>query len=692
MARRRFCPEHTRTIALVGHRSSGKTTLGEMLCVATGVVRQAGRVDDGSTLLDHDSEERSRRLSLHPSFAWMTWNDCLVELVDTPGAAPVRHHTRLALSGVDAAIVVVGAPDGVEHGTRQLLRHAAELGLPRVVALTKCDRPHQLDVVLEELEDTLGAKPILLQLPLFDSLERFTGVVDLLTHRALRYDLEESSGSLSPEPITDSEAAQLAWDAVTEAAAMTDDALLEEYLEYLELPRERVMEALAHGVRSGDIVPVVLCSGLHNVGAHPLLDVITQLLPSPEARTPAVARAFDGAPVPLKPDGDMVVQLLASHLDDGERYHVLRVWQGEARTGTWVAGSTGSRVKVRKLYELRGPRRAALLNPHAGALVATWDDLEAQPGEVFTLSERLTLALPRIPPPMVPRLLVPREERDAARLPDAVRTLVSTDPGLRIYTDETTGGLLIAGISEAHVEHAVGMLRRRLHLSVSTQLPPVAYREMPAASVRGVRGEHRQTDSYGLVSEFGACELDIDPCPEQTDVHFIDQTDDEHVPSKYRNAVSEGIRAALRSGPKAGYPVVGAQVKLVGGAYNILSSTEDHFSIAGETAARQALEAAGTVLLEPWSRVEVQAPDSHLGDVVAELSSRRGRILGVEGGEEHGVVEALVPYRDLRTFGPRLEAITHGLGCFELEHHHYEVLPANLEREALKEREMARTG
>lgn len=690
MAKRRGVPpERTRTVALVGHRGAGKTSLAEALLHTAGVVRRPGSVELGTSLLDHHDEERRHRMSVRPGYAWLPWRDCMVHLMDTPGNDALAHERALALCGADAAIVVVDATAGVEVGTERVLAEVRRTRLPLVVALAKTDRCRDLDGVMEHLERSIGTRVVLLQLPLTDEDGELCGVIDLEAGRAIRYD-PDAPGQTSAEPIPGllQEAAELAWERAVESVALTDDALLEYYLEYLELAGEAVREGLAKAVANGLIVPVLLTAATAGVGAGPLLDAVVELLPSPVERRVVQGREYDGHIVPVPWTGPFVAQLLSTQPDaEGRPYHVLRVFSGEPpRDGRWTNGQTGRPSRVRKLYQLRGRRRAVAASPAAGALVATWDPLDGRPGDTFTVGWRIALPQPELPPPMMAWALAPRAGQEPAALAEALQQLVHEDAALALHADDVAGTMLLAGSCETHLQLAVRRLEERFEVQVTHSLPPVGYRETPAGSVQGVKGMHLREDRDGLVEEYGLCLVDLVPGAHEEQAQVVDRIEaEDDVPRRYRPAIDEGAQLGMRHGPTAGYPVVGVQVHVTGGSYDMLQSTDDHFRLAGEKAVRNALQKAGTRLLEPWWSLEVRVPPDTVGDLLADISGHRGRVLGLDVHDKSTRVQAHVPYRELRTFASRLKALANGRGTFTSELSHYEPVPHHLVQEAIAE-------
>jgi len=628
-------------------------------------------VDRKTALLDHHDEERRGKLSLQNGYAWMEWKGTLIQLADTPGS-PVATATRdHALFGVDGVALVVDATAGVQKGTRDVLASAP--GKPMICVFNKVERSTSVHDLVEELERAAARRILPLQLPFLDDEEDFAGVICLRRMSVLRCALD-GSGAVSVEPIPARcrRAAEAARERLVEAIALTDDALLERYLEFLDLDPEEVMAALKDAVQRGEIVPAVFTAATSAVGVDALLDLVVDVLPPPM----------------LSAESGFVAQVLSAHLDaDGQLYRVVRVWSGAPpRTGQIFNVSTRSACKARKAYQLRGPRRAVATNTGPGSLLAFWEDMDARPGDTLTDGTAPACTAPTPRPPMMAYVVEATDGRSARALSEALQRLMLIDPGLRLHTDDV-GQVLLAGSDEAHLGLAVKRLKACWGVQVSTALPHVRYIETPVSDVSDVSGIHVLEDASGLVEEYGACRLDLSPLPPDQGVRFVDGvSDDEALPAKWRPAIERGAQEALAHGPTAGYPVVGADVRLRGGEYDMFQSTDEHFVAAGRNALRNALSRSGTRLLEPWWTLEARVPPDCVGDLLADVSSHRGRILGVEPDEGQGStrVRALCPHRELRTFAGRLQRLTAGRGTFSTTASHYEVLPAHLVPEAIE--------
>jgi elongation factor G len=646
-----------RTFALVGHRSAGKTSVGELLLQAGRVTREVGEVDRGTALLDWTSAERRRHQTLEVSTAWFEWGDTFVQLIDTPGAECLEGLRDAALAGCDAVVVTVDERAGIEHGTRSAFAVAAALGLPVLAAVTK------LDVAPRERDEAVVAE-----------IAGASGIRAVPLH---------GGATLDGVPLFDARAEAAHREALAEIVALGDDVLLERYLEDLVLPDDVVAAGLERAFAERRLLPVVFVCPPRRVGAERLLDAISRLVPSPLART-ARGHTPIGDPVEVERGGPFLARVLSTHRDDhGAPFHVLRVEAGSDPDREILAGSVP--VRVRKWYRLRGPRRASAGALVPGLVVATWDTLPVRAGDTLGDGSCL-LDRPPAVPPMTTWALRSGRRRASEQFADAVRAVADADPGLEVGTDPGTGALLLSGADDEHLRLAMERLEAWTGLRAVVELPPVGYRETPATRVGRTEGVHRIEDTDGLASAFAAVFLTLTPIAASAGVRFTDTLgkDEEDVPRAFRAAVEEGAREALKAGPTAGYPVTGAELRLVGGRHDVLSSTDDHFRIAGAHAARAALDRAGTRLLEPWWQLEVTVPADALGEVLADVAVHRGRVHGIDVAGTTARLAVACPYREVRTFARRLKALTSGLGRFQGQPSVLELLPDSLVAEAVE--------
>lgn len=653
-------PEKVRTIALAGHRSCGKTTLGDALLCVAGVTRQMGNVDDGSSLLDHGPEERRRRMTLGMSFCWLEWQEHLLYLVDTPGVADLSHERSLALHSTDAVLLVVDGSSGIERGTREVMELVQALDLPCLVVVNRVDRIRDLDGLCAELASEIGRRGLVIQRPFQDEEGQLQGVLDNRTREALRFD-PEGSGRLSREPVPARyrQAMQRDHDQLVEAVAMTDDALLEAYLESFELPLERIRAGMVAAVRSADLLPVYLAESPMAIGAATLLDAVVELAPSPVVRP---------MPMGLR-DGDghegLAAQHIASRLDDSHGlHHMLRVWRGDASGNkNWLNPRNGLQANPRRLYAIRGPRRATARYTGPGAIVASWAPLPTVPGDTWLDRRGVRLLPPPVPAPMVGRVIRPVGESARERMEQALGVLRSLDRGLHIERDPLTGSVVLRGQGETHLARAIGVIRDRLGVDLLVAPVPVHYREVPVGEPVEAMGVHRHMQASEEL-EFAQCTLRFRPASPEEGVVFVSRVGESVLPARFVSGIEDGVRRALRHGPMARYPVIGVEVACVDGEYNVLRSEVEHFEEAGYRAATAALARCTMAMYEPWLELQVCCPAEMLGAALAEITGHEGRIADLEVGSNEAVVRCECPERVLVGFSRRLRGATAGRGRY----------------------------
>ncbi len=463
------------TFALIGHRSSGKSSLGELLLQIARVTRNVGSVEDGTSLLDWTDEERRHRQTLSLSAVWMEHGGRPLQLLDAPGAEFLSHERDRAIHASDAAVLVVDAAEGVQVGTEDALVAALEQGIPVVGVLAKADRHDAASI--EALADAIervvpnggrSRRVAPLHLPVVED-GALVGVVDVIEDRLLRF-AEDGTGAWSPEPVPDGYRARAAsaFERVAEAVALTDDDLLERYLEELELPPDEVRRGLPRALAARTLLPLLVTSATRRVGGDALLDALAAWLPPPRA---PLVRDHDGQIRPVETQDGFVAEVLAVQRDkEGAPFTLLRVWSGQPpRGGAWIEGRSGRAVRVRKLYRVRGPRRATAQDPGPGSIVATWDPLGVSPGDTLTDGGRFEVVGPEPLAPMMDLWVRPVDDRDAERVRDALQEVVRADSALALHTDAVSGAVLLAGASGGSKASRAAVCRRRCRRSATAR-------------------------------------------------------------------------------------------------------------------------------------------------------------------------------------------------------------------------------
>jgi elongation factor G len=677
--------ESTRNFALVGHAADGKTSLGDALLHRAGATPLHGKVDDGSSVLNHLPEEKERRSTISSSVFGFDWNGYHLTLVDTPGDPNFIADGQIALQGLDGAVLVVSGVDGPKVGTEKMLRTARERGVACVAFVSGLDRERaDLERAVEGLRKLeLNAVPIALPI---GAGEQLSGVVDLLSGKAARANGEGDAPADMAEEI------EAARQRVAEAVAECDDELLEKYLEHGQLEPDELRRGLVAGVRAGKLVPVLCGAAPRDVGLDPLLRALVELLPSPADRPAFRTKADtgDGAEVAADPAAPFSAVIIKTMLD---RYtgtlSILRVVSGTLHgDGSLLNATSGAKERIGKLLLLRGAEHADVPEAGPGDVVAVAKLKGAHTGNALT-QEKGGLHLAEIPIPqgVLSYAISAKSKGDEDKVYTALGRLVEEDPTLHLGREASTGEFLLTGMGELHIRTTVHKLRRMFDVEVELKTPKIPYRETITRRVENVEGKlKKQTGGKGM---FGVCYLSVEPLPRGGGFEFVDEIVGGAIPRNLIPAVEKGILEALPHGPQAGFPVVDVRVRCIDGKYHPVDSNEMSFKLAGSFGFKAAIEKAGPTLLEPIMNVEVHAPEDHVGDVMGDLSSRRGRVQASEGSGSHHVIRAQVPMAEMLEYASSLTSLTGGKGDFHMEFSHYDEVPAHLREKVVAEAKAA---
>jgi elongation factor G len=678
-----------RNIALVAHGSAGKTTLTEALLFCSGATTRLGRVEDGTTTTDFDEDEIRRRISISTALAWVEWKGHKLNLVDTPGFAAFLADARNALRVVDGAVVVVGATDGVKVQTEKVWSTAAALGLPRAVYLSKMDRERaDFTRAVEDVRKHLSASAVPVQIPIGQE-SGFVGVVDLVRMRALRF-TPDGNGKPAEESIPEAvrELADRQRAALVEAVAEADDRLLEKYLEAGELSESEVRDGLLRGVREQKIFPILCGAPARNIGVPPLMDLVVEAFPSPLDRPPVEGVDAKGNAVRCEAkDGGTLAALVFKTIADpfAGKVTMFRIYSGTMTSDSSVLNvSKGVKERIGQLLLIRGKQQTATEALGAGDIGAIVKLKETGTGDTLC-DEKTTVRLPEIsfPAPVISFAVEPKAKGDEDKMSIAFGRLREEDPTIQIRYDPQTRETVVSGMGRAHVEIVAERLKRKFGVEVTLKTPRVPYKETIKARVREVQGRHKkQTGGRG---QFGDCWIHMEPMPRGGGFEFSNQIVGGAIPRNFIPAVEKGIVEAMERGAVAGYQVVDFKVILYDGSTHPVDSSEMAFKLAGRLAFRKAMTQAKPTLLEPIMTVEVVAPGECMGDIVGDLNSKRGRVLGIDAKGRNQAVKANVPLAEMLEFDPRLRSITGDRGDYSMEFSHYEEVPAHIQEKIIAE-------
>ena len=677
--------EHTRNFAIVGHSGDGKTSLGEAILHRAGATSELGRVEDGTSVLNFLPEERTghHTASVTSHIYGFDSGEYHLTMVDTPGDPNYCGDGEVALQALDGAVLVVDAVEGAKSGTQRVLGDIEELELAVICFINGLDRERaDVDGALASLE-AMDVKPVLLAMPI-GSQASLSGVVDLVHMKSVSAQGQEGE---IPEELKDE--AESRREQLVESVAECDDALIERYLEDGELDDADVLRGLSEGIRSRAIVPVLCGSALNEVGVDLILREIKEILPSPEARGEWKGSAIEGeAEVVAEPSADATFSgvVFKTIID---RYagtlSVLRVVSGTLAHDTPILNATrDKKARVSKLMVLRGEEHVDVPEAGPGDIVAVAKLKDVHTGDVLTSEKRgLRLAELRKPEGVLSYAVESGDKADEDKVFSSLARLAEEDPALHIGREPSTGEFLLTGMGELHIRTTAAKLRRMFNVEVKLKKPKVPYRETVTKRVENVEGKlKKQTGGAGM---FGVCYLNIEPMPRSEGFEFVDKIVGGSIPRNLIPAVEKGVLEACVAGPLAGYPVVDVRVECVDGKFHSVDSNEMAFKLAGSFGLKAAVQKAKPVLLEPYMTAEVIVPDENVGDVMGDISSRRGIVQTTEARGHAAVVIATVPMAEMLEYATTLTSITGGKGEFHMRFSHYDQVGGKLAEKIIEE-------
>ncbi|HXY14269.1 MAG TPA: elongation factor G [Terriglobales bacterium] len=687
-----------RNIALVGHGKAGKTSMVSAMLYTAGATQRLGRVDDGSATTDYDEEEIARQMSISAATAYVEWGKTKINLIDTPGFNMFVHEAKMVLPVVDAAIVVVDGVAGVEVVTERVWNYCEEFRTPRVILASRMDRERaDAGRVLDSLTKAFGRTVIPLELPI-GSEKNFTGVVDLVSMKAYIYELGgNGKGKEGEIPANLKAQAQEAHEKLVEMIAEGNDALMEEFFEKGTIPEEHLIPALHNAIREDKIFPVIFGSGLGNIGADHLMDFIVDYTPAPSEHEwvqGEVQASGNGEPPRRhEADSEPVSLYVFRTVNDvfAGRISYFKVFSGVLKNDATVQNFTrGSAEKLAHISIMQGKTTVPINELHAGDIGAVAKLKDTLTGD--TLGDKTApIQYPKVhlPEPAITFAIEPKSRADEDKLGPSIHKLMEEDAMLRFFRDPQTKEFLIAGTGQQHIEVVVAKMKKRYHAEVVLKAPKVPYRE----TIRGkadVQGRHKkQTGGHG---QYGDCKIKMEPLPRGGEFEFVNDIFGGAIPRNFIPAVEKGIKDAAARGYLAGYPVVDFKVVLYDGSYHDVDSNDLSFQLAGRIAFKKAMEQAKPTLLEPIMSVEITVPDEFAGSIMGDLNSRRGRIQGMDNKAGNTLVKAEVPMAEMLTYGADLTSMTQGRGSFNMEMHHYDVVPAQLQEKIIEKAKAARAG
>jgi elongation factor G len=678
-----------RNVGVVGHGDSGKTTLTAGLLFAAGATNRLLRVDEGNTITDFDEEEIQRRISISTAVAVAEWKKCKINLLDTPGYNIFINDTRASLAAADSALVLVDGVAGVEVQTEKVWQFANDFKLPRAVIINKLDRERSdFQRALDNVQEVFGRAAVPVAIP-SGSERDFSGLIDLVRMKAYTYTPDgDGKGKEGEIPANLAEAAQKAHEALVEMVAEGNDALMEEFFESGTLAIEHITTGLKQGALEMRIFPVLCASGLHNIGADQVLNLILDYLPAPTEREVRVAEGTQK----LAESGPTSLGVFKTTADPfAGRITFFKVYSGVVKNDANLQNVTRSAAeRLSHLSVPFGKTLQPVTELHAGDIGAVAKLKETLTGD--TLADKgITVTYPpvKLAEPSIAFAIEAKSRNDEDRMGNAVHRILEEDQSLRFYRDPQTREFLLAGAGQQHVEIVVSRLKKRYGVDVTLKAPKIPYRE----TIRGfadVQGRHKkQTGGHG---QFGDCWIKMEPLPRGAKFEFSNEIFGGAIPKNYIPAVEKGIVEAAENGFLAGFPMVDFKVTVYDGSYHDVDSSELAFKLAARKAFKAAMQQAKPALLEPIVNAEIQAPVEYAGDLMGDLNGRRGRISGMDTKGSTQFIRAQVPMAEMLNYQSDLTAMTQGRASFTMEFDHYDFVPQLQAEKIIAAAKAAKTG
>ncbi len=673
--------EKTRNIGIMAHIDAGKTTTTERILYYTGINYKIGEVHDGTATMDWMVQEQERGITITSAATTCFWRDHRVNIIDTPGHVDFTIEVERSLRVLDGAVAVFCSVGGVEPQTETVWRQADKYGVPRLAFINKMDRVGaDFFRVVQMIETRLGARPAVMQLPI-GAEDRFAGIIDLITMKAVIWEDESLGAKFHEEeiPADLKEQAGEYREKLLEAAADADEALMEKYLDGKPISEAEMRAAIRKATLALKIVPVVCGTAFRNKGVQPMLDAVVDYMPSP-VDIPPIKGVIAGTDKPDErpPSDSAPFSALAFKIMTDPFVGTLtffRVYSGSISSGASIYNSTKTkRERVGRLLKMHANKREEIKDVYAGDIAAAVGLRTATTGDTLCDEDKaIVLESIDFPDPVISIAIEPKSKADQERLGLSLQKLATEDPSFRVRTDEETGQTIISGMGELHLEIIVDRLLREFSVGASVGKPQVAYRETVRKAVEQQGRFVRQTGGRG---QYGDVWIKLEPQATGGGFEFVDAVKGGSIPREYIPAVEKGIREALDNGVLADYPVVDVKVTLFDGSYHDVDSSEIAFKIAGSMAFKQAARKASPVLLEPIMSVEVVVPEDFMGDVIGDLSSRRGKVLGMDTRPAAQAIDARVPLAQMFGYATDVRSMTQGRATYTMQFSHYEPVPA----------------
>jgi elongation factor G len=676
----------TRNIGIIAHIDAGKTTVTERVLFYTKKIYKIGEVHEGAATMDWMPQEQERGITITAAATTCAWNDHRINIIDTPGHVDFTVEVERSLRVLDGAVVVFDGVAGVEPQSETVWRQADRYRVPRICFINKLDRTGaDFWRCIGMIKDRLGARPVPIQIPI--GLEdKFTGVVDLITMKAIVYRVEDlgAESETIEIPAHLLESAKVEREKMIEAVAEMDDELTHKYLEGHTLSPQDIKRGLRLGTLECRIVPVLAGSALKNKGVQPMLDAVVDYLPSPLDVPPVIGEnPATHAEVLRTANDDEPFSALAFKIAADPyvgKVAYFRVYSGQLKAGSYVLNATkGKKERIGRILQMHANHREEIDIVYAGDIAAAVGLKETFTGDTLSDPDHpVVLESIVFPEPVIEVAIEPKTKADQDKLALALQRLADEDPTFRVHTDEESGQTRIAGMGELHLDVLVDRMVREFKVAANVGRPRVSYRE----TIRhAAEGNYRHVKQTGGKGQYGHVVIKVEPNKQGVGYEFVDKIVGGVIPREYIKPIDMGVRDALETGPFAGYPMVDVKVTLFDGSFHEVDSSEMAFRIAASMALKEAVHKASPVILEPLMRVEVTMPEQFLGDVIGDINARRGHVEAMESRASTQVVRARVPLAEMFGYATDLRSMTQGRASYSMELSHYAEVPANLAAE-----------
>ena len=673
-----------RNIALAGHGGAGKTSLAESMLFSAGVIKRLGKVEEGNTAMDFQPEEVRKQQSVSSAFHKYTWKKHVVTLMDTPGDQNFFSAAKTCIPAADGVIIVVDGVDGPSAMTEEAAACVEEYHLPSVLFINKMDKERaSVESVAETCENTLKRKTIIVQLPI-GQMDDFKGIVDVISGKAYIYD-DQGKATQTDIPAEMADAYEAARESFVENIAELDDDLLEKYLEGEELAPEELKETFRKGVLACEFSPVLCGAATRLIGVDLLSDFINASMPSPLDRGAWTATDDKGEAVEIVPDPDAPFYgfVFNTIVDPyAGRLSLFRVISGTlGKEGNFLNVNKNSKERFTQLLEIRGKEQAPITEAYPGAIVAVAKLKETFTGDTMSADKEIKFNAPQPMPPVISFAVYSKNKGDEDKIHGALRKILEEDTGLILKREAETNETILSGRGLVHIETTIEKIKRKFNVEMEIKTPKVPYRETFKKKIR-VQGRHKkQSGGHG---QFGDCWIVMEPLPKGQGFEFVDAIVGGSIPRTYIPAVEKGVLEASQKGLLAGFPCVDFRVTVDDGSYHSVDSSEMAFKMAGSIAFKKAAEQAKPTLLEPIMKVSIVVPDEFTGDIMGDLNSRRGRVLGMDTEGAKQVINANVPMAEFLRYAPDLRSMTGGRGTFTMEFDHYDEVPGDISQKVIE--------